>query len=76
MVASGIQLEDGLGAGKALFGKAFQPSEALKAMAYFGDGDLRDLPREVRGSLVRNSSSVGEIPVLQLLSSRLGQEEG
>ncbi len=71
----GVRLEDGLAAGKALFGRTFQPSEALKALAYFGDGDLGDLPQDVRGSLARTSASVTRIPVLAIRSSQLGPGE-
>ncbi|WP_306598002.1 nucleotidyl transferase AbiEii/AbiGii toxin family protein [Geothrix sp. 21YS21S-2] len=75
MLGRGVGLDEGLAAGKALYGKTFQPSEALKALAYFGDGDLGGLPADVRESLVRKSASVIDIPALTILSSRLGPGE-
>lgn len=75
MLGRGVGLDEGLAAGKALFGKTFQPSEALKALAYFGDGDLGGLPPDVREALVRKSASVVDIPALTILSSRLGLGE-
>jgi hypothetical protein len=75
MIERGVPLDEGLAAGKALFGKAFQPSEALKALSYFGDGDLGELPPEVRESLARESASVREVPPMSVLSSSLGQGE-
>lgn len=76
LIEHGVPLEEGLGAGRALYGKAFQPSEALKAMTYFGDGNLRELPAKVRESLVSASSSVRkEIPVMTAISASLGLGE-
>ncbi len=39
MLAAGFPLIRGLGAARTMYGSAFQPSESLKAMVYFGDGD-------------------------------------
>jgi hypothetical protein len=76
LIEHGVPLEEGLAAGKALYGKAFQPSEALKAMTYFGDGNLRELPAKVSESLVSAASSVKkDIPVLTAISSSLGLGE-
>jgi hypothetical protein len=71
MIENGVGLGDGLAAGRALYGKTFQPAEALKALTYFGDGNLRELPADVREHLIRASSSVANLPSLDRLSSRL-----
>jgi len=69
LIEHGVALDEGLAAGRALYGKAFQPSEALKAMTYFGDGNLGELPTKIRDSLIRASSSLKEsIPVLTAIS--------
>ncbi|MDA3922640.1 MAG: nucleotidyl transferase AbiEii/AbiGii toxin family protein [Salinisphaera sp.] len=39
----GVDLPRGLAAGRALYGNAFQPAEALKAATYFKGGDLDTL---------------------------------
>ena len=75
MLERGVHLEEGLAAGKSLYGKTFQPSEALKAMAYFADGNLRELPVSVREALIEASSSVRRVPALITLSASLGVGE-
>ncbi|MDR3669477.1 MAG: nucleotidyl transferase AbiEii/AbiGii toxin family protein [Holophaga sp.] len=72
MIERGVRLDEGLAAGRALYGKAFQPSEALKAMTFFGDGDLRELPATVRESLINESSSIKSIPMVASISLSLG----
>ena len=39
MIKAGVSLENGLGAARSMFGNAMQPSESLKALSYFNDGD-------------------------------------
>ena len=72
MIERGVRLDEGLAAAKVLYGRTFQPSEALKAMAYFGDGNLRELPISVREALIKASCSVKSVPVLTAVSSSLG----
>ncbi len=36
----GVPLHVGLAGARRLFGRQFQPAESLKALTYFGDGDL------------------------------------
>jgi len=40
LVAAGISLAMALAAGRAIYGNAFEPQITLKALTYFGDGDL------------------------------------
>jgi len=75
MLECGVRLDDGLAAGRALYGKTFQPSEALKAMVYFNDGDLPEIPAHIREALITAASSVRTLPVLSVVSSRLGVGE-
>jgi hypothetical protein len=75
MLECGVRLDEGLAAGRVLYGKAFQPSEALKAMTYFGDGNLREIPTNIREALIKASSSVKSVPVLAALSPSLGLGE-
>lgn len=72
----GISLSRALGAAKAVQGDRFNPVLTLKALTFFDDGDLSEVPAEVRDRLaaaVRGVSVEGlpNFPVRQgLLASR------
>ena len=51
LLAEGISLADALGATLAVYGSTFNPLLSLRALAYFGDGDLPSLPKEIRATL-------------------------
>ena len=55
---AGISLPDALGAAAAVFGPAFNPVPTLKALTFFGDGDLATLPGAVRRRLLDAASAV------------------
>lgn len=59
-----IDLPTALASGVALYGSAFSPSSALKALAYFEDETLRGLPRAVKDRLTRavRAVDVGRLP--------------
>ena len=71
LLAEGILLREALVAVFAIYGSTFNPLLSLKALAYFGDGDLPSLPKETREALER---SVRDTPVesIHLLSPRGG----
>lgn len=71
MLRAGVKLSVGLAAARALFGPQFQPSESLKALVYFGDGDLSALSDEDRSLLVEAASTVRELSEVRLLSDKL-----
>ncbi len=71
IVRGGTPLDSGLAAGRALFGLAFQASEALKALVYFHGGDLHELSTEDREYLIAAASAVRRIPAMQRVSSSL-----
>ena len=71
MVRAGVSLAAGLAAARELFGSNFQPSEALKALVYFGDGDLHALTRDERSALVAAVSAVRELPDAIIASRQL-----
>jgi Nucleotidyl transferase AbiEii toxin, Type IV TA system len=68
MVRAGISLAKGLGCARALYGKAFQPSESLKALVYFKDGDLATLDETIKRILVNAVTQVEDIPEMQRAS--------
>ena len=43
ILRSGVPLEEGLGAATALYGNRFPPLEAVKALAYFDEGEAADV---------------------------------
>jgi hypothetical protein len=48
----GMSLATALAAGRRLYGVAFNPEITLKALSYFGDGNLKELPEDLRLRLV------------------------
>jgi Nucleotidyl transferase AbiEii toxin, Type IV TA system len=67
MINAGISLAKGLSAAREMFGPNFQPSESLKAMVYFDDGDLQTLTQAEKTTLVNAVSRVRDLPVVTLL---------
>ena len=64
MVNAGMSLPVGLAVARQLYGVNFQPSESLKAMVYFEDGDLATLTRIEKSCLVEAVSKVGDLPTV------------
>jgi len=71
MVKAGVSLARGLAAAREIFGTHFQPSESLKAMVYFNDGDLSTLTKDEKNTLIKAVSAVRELPVVTILSRQL-----
>jgi Nucleotidyl transferase AbiEii toxin, Type IV TA system len=71
LIAAGVDLSKGLAAARALFGMAFQPSECLKALVYFEDGDLNTLTKAEKTGLIAAVRAVRELPDIAILNSRL-----
>jgi hypothetical protein len=67
----GLSLGEGLAAALALYGASFQPSEALKALVYFEDGDLPQLAEAERRTLIQAVLGLGELPGIQRCSDRI-----
>ena len=72
LLDSGLRLDRGLASARALFGRAFQPSESLKALVYFEGGDLPTLSPAVRRTLIAAARSVGRLTDVPLLARTLG----
>ena len=71
MIRADISLAQGLADARTLFGPSFQPSESLKALVYYADGDLRTLGKDDKNTLVRAVSAVGNLPLAKLLCAQL-----
>ena len=73
MLLAGNSLAHGLAAARRLFGTAFQPSESLKALVYFDDGDLPTLPLAERRILIESVKRVRDLPEVALRAHHLCQ---
>ncbi len=72
MLVAGTDLSVGLASARSMFGTAFQPSESLRALAYFKDGDLETLKKAERRVILEAVSKVRDLPVVKVLDRRLG----
>lgn len=75
MIGAGASLSRALASARLLFGPNFQPSEALKALVYFDDGDLDTLGNAEKSTLVEAVKKVRDLPEATLLSRSLGAAE-
>lgn len=66
-----VSLAKGLSAARLLYGVNFQPSESLKALVYFGDGDLHTLSKREKDCLVEAASAVCHLPAAAVVSRKL-----
>lgn len=72
MIEAGVSLASGLGGAVALFGPNFNPTLSLKALSYFGDGDLKTVPDEVRAGLMAAVKETRELPARELHAPTIG----
>jgi len=72
MLRAGANLADGLAAAVAMFGGSFQPSESLRALVFFRDGDLATLGDSDQRLLVNAVTAVRDLPGARIVSRRLG----
>lgn len=71
MLKHGVALDEGMAGASALFGKAFQPSESLKALVFFEGGDLDTLSADIRSLLVSSVKKVKKLPLCATRSKLL-----
>lgn len=72
MLNAGVSVSKGLASARLLFGANFQPSESLKALVYFNDGDLNTLTINEKETLVEAVKMIRDLPEATLLSRSLG----
>lgn len=58
LLQAGISLTDALGAAQAVYGNRFNPLLTLKALTFFEEGDLEDVPQATRENLVAAVAAV------------------
>ncbi|MCL2779430.1 MAG: nucleotidyl transferase AbiEii/AbiGii toxin family protein [Polyangiaceae bacterium] len=68
MINAGVSLSRGLASARLLYGPNFQPSESLKALVYFSDGDLDTLSSAEKSTLVDAVKAVRDLPDVALRS--------
>lgn len=71
MISAGVSLARGLSSARQMFGANFQPSESIKALTYFNDGDLKNLIKGDREILTHAVQLVRELPSVTLRSNSL-----
>lgn len=71
MINAGVSLSRGLASARQLYGPNFQPSESLKALVYFNDGDLKTLTTDEKSTLVEAVKAVRDLPDVVLKSRSL-----
>jgi len=71
MIRVGVSLPAGLSAACNFFGSSFQPSESLKALVYFSDGELPSLSKDIKSALIHAVSAVRELPEIPIVSKQL-----
>lgn len=76
MVNAGVSLSRALSAARELYGLNFQPSESMKAMVYFEDGDLGTLTSGEKNSIVKAVSAIRDLPSVAILNRRLTASAG
>ena len=71
MLGAQVDLPRGLANAREMFRPAFQPSESLRALSFFGDGDLYMLTATEKLTLVSAASAVRDLPPASVLDVRL-----
>jgi hypothetical protein len=72
LLIEGVSLPRALGAARAVYGPRFNLLLTLKALSYFGDGDLATLPALVRDRLSAAAHAVDPLSVPQMSSLPAG----
>lgn len=62
LLKNGLSLADGLGCAQAIYGPSFDPATSIRALCSFRDGDLSQLPDNIRKQLINAALKVEKIP--------------
>ena len=79
LISSGrVGLPLALSAAQEIYGSTFNPQITLKALSYFDDGELRQLPEELKSRLVNAARSVDldRLPSLNDAVRHIGDDHG
>lgn len=72
MLIAGIGLPMALAAARVVYGERFNPQLTLKALSFFGDGDLPSLPGGTQERIIAavKSADLDRLPVLPRYDER------
>lgn len=78
ITTAGIGLPAALTAARAIYGSQFNPQSTLKALSYFGDGNLPQLPEALKARLAQAAREVDldRLPDLAALTVRADTRSG
>lgn len=78
MRIGGVDLPFALSAAQKLYGTSFNPEITLKALSYFDDGNLRDLPKDMKFRLANavNKIDLDHLPKLDDFGLHAGHDRG
>ena len=71
MLEVNVSLPQGLANAREMFRPTFQPGESLRALSFFGDGDLHTLTDAEKRTLVKAASAVRDLPTARVVDARL-----
>ena len=71
MLEANVRLDHGLASAREMFHPTFQPSESLRALSFFGDGDLHTLSDSEKLILVKAAGAVRDLPLARVVDLRL-----
>jgi len=57
IVRAGVPLKDGLGAARTLYGPQFPPTEAVKALSWFNEGDAGNVDSVTKALLSQQAAA-------------------
>lgn len=62
-----FDLQDGLAAAQAIYGRQYNPVITLKALSYFGEGNVAELPAMIQTDLIQaiRGVSMENIPIIK-----------
>jgi hypothetical protein len=73
LLESGLDLAYGLACAKAFYGGEFNVGLSLKALCWFGDGDLASLPKNTRDRLTKAVHDVKALPEITGTGGNIGR---
>ena len=78
LMGAGIDLPAALAAARVIYGQRFNPQLTLKALSFFGDGDLPSLPTNLQKGIVEAVKLVdlGRLPTFEACDDLGGQRRG
>lgn len=71
LMSSGVELSTALGAAQALYEDQYNPLITLKALTYYGDGDLYKLTQQQKDALSIAAAQRIEIPSMSRISKQI-----